>query len=78
MIKSQWVNLKCGSTNISKTANRRAKQMKISDLESYGAYVVVTFGTGFFEFSLGSFSALCKISNFRIFKTLLQTLCKVS
>ena len=52
--------------NISKTANRRAKRTKIWDWESYSAYMEGTFDARFLEFGLGSFGALCKISNFTI------------
>ncbi len=55
--------------NISKTANHRAKRMKIWDSGSYSAYVEGTFIARFLEFGLGSFGALCKISNFTTFKT---------
>ena len=52
--------------NISKTAERRAKRTKIWDLG--------VFESRFLEFSLASFSALCKISDSIIFKTLLLQL----
>ena len=55
--------------NISKTANRRAKRTKIWDSGFYGAYMKGTFDARFLEFGLGSFGALCKISNFTIFET---------
>ncbi len=49
---------------ILKTAGRRAKQMKIQDAQG-------NFRARSFEFILGSFGALCKISDVKIFKTLL-------
>ncbi len=55
--------------NISKTANSRAKRTKIWDSGSYSAFMQGTFDAQFLEF--GSFGALCKISNFTNFKTLL-------
>ena len=55
--------------NISKMAICRAKQMIIWDSGSYSTYMEGTFDARFHEFGLGSFSALCKISNFTIFKT---------
>ncbi len=54
--------------NISKTADSRVKWTKICDSGYYSANMQGTFDAGFIEFGLGSFSALCKISNFRIFK----------
>ncbi len=73
--------------NISKTANRRAKRMKIWDSEYYSAHMEGTFDAQLFQFGLGSFGALCKIFNFTIFKNFaplpifirfIQTLYKVS
>ncbi len=55
--------------NISKMANRRAKRTKVWNSGYYSVYVEGTFDARFLEFGLGSFSALCKISNFTIFKT---------
>ncbi len=60
------VNGKPKMWNISKTADRRVKRTKIWDLESYSAYMEGTFDAQFVEFGLGSFSALCKISNLTI------------
>ena len=58
--------------NISKTDNRRPKRTKIWDSGFYYAYMEGTFDARFLLFGLGSFGALCKISNFTIvFKTLL-------
>ncbi len=48
-------------------ANRRAKRTNIWDSVQYSAYMQGTFDARFLEFGLGSFSALCKISNFTIF-----------
>ncbi len=56
--------------NISKTADRRAKRTKKCDSGYYGTHMEVTVDALFLEFGLGSFSALYKISNFTIFKTL--------
>ncbi len=53
--------------NISKTAIRRAKRTKIWDSACHSAYVEGTFDARFLEFGLGSFGALCKISNFTQF-----------
>ncbi len=52
--------------NILKTAKRRSKGMKIWDSGCYCAYMQGTFDARFLEFGLGSFSALCKISNYTI------------
>ncbi len=70
--------------NILKRANRRAKQMKIWDLGCYSAHMLGTFDAWFLEFDLGSVGALCKFSNFTIFKKsaplpiFIQTIYKVS
>ena len=55
--------------NISKTANRRAKQTKIWDSGSYSAYMEGTFDARFLEFVLGSFGA-----NFQFYKMIFKTL----
>ncbi len=56
-----------------KTVDRRAKRMKICDSSwlSYVLHMLGAFNVWFFEFSLGSFLALCKISDVKIFKRLL-------
>ena len=51
--------------NISKMANRRAKRMKMWDSGSHSACIECTFDARFLELGLGSFGALCKISNFQ-------------
>ncbi len=56
--------------NISKIDHRTAKGTKIWENLIQCKYAG-TFGARFLEFGLGSFGALCKISNFTIFKTLL-------
>ncbi len=53
--------------NILKTADRRVKETKIWDSGYYSAHRQGTFDARFFEFGLGSFSALYKISNFTNF-----------
>ncbi len=58
---------------ISKTADGRAKQTKIWDSGYYSKHMEVTFDAWFLEFGLGSFSTLCNISNFTIFKTLFHS-----
>ena len=57
--------------NISKTAARRAKRTNSWDSGYYSAHIEVTFDGRFLEFGLESCSALCKIFNITIFKTLL-------
>ncbi len=57
--------------NLSKTAYRRAKWKKIWNPGSYSAHMEGTFDARFLDLRLGSFGALCKISNFTTFKTLL-------
>ncbi len=61
--------------NILKTADRRVKGNEIWNLRSYFdmLHMLGTFHVRFFEFSLGSFGALCKISDVKIFKGLLLT-----
>ena len=58
-------------SNMLKTADRRAKWTKIWDSAYYSAYMKGTFDACFLEFGLGSFGALCKISDSMIFETLL-------
>ena len=55
--------------NISKTIDRRATRVKIWDSVYYSAHMEVTFDSRFLEWYLGSFGALCKISNFTVFKS---------
>ncbi len=50
--------------NISKMADRRVKRTKIWDSWYYSTHMDITFDARFLEFGLGSFGALCKISNF--------------
>ncbi len=57
--------------NILKTVDRRAQRTKIWDSGYYSAHVEDTFDALFLEFGLGSFSALCKIADVKIFKRLL-------
>ncbi len=57
--------------NISKMADHRAKLMKIWDSPCYRAHVDGTFDAQFLEFGLGSFGALCQVSDVKIFKRLL-------
>ncbi len=58
--------------SISKREDRRVKRTKIWDSWYYNTYMDVTFDAWFFEFGLGSFSALCKISRIlQCLKTLL-------
>ncbi len=57
--------------NILKMADRRAKRTKIWDPGYYSAYVryfSISDDARFLEFGLGSFGALCKISDVKIFK----------
>ena len=51
---------------IFKTADRRVKWMAIWDSWSYELHMYGTFRVQFFEFTLGSFGALCKISGVKI------------
>ncbi len=57
--------------NILKTADCKAKQMKMWDSQSYVLHIWGTFHVRFFEFSLRSFGALCKIFDVKISKRLL-------
>ncbi len=57
--------------NILKTADSRAKRTEIWDLWCYSAHRLGTFDARFLEFGLGSFGALCKISDIKILKRLL-------
>ncbi len=57
--------------NILKNADHRAKRMKIWDSRCYVLYTGATFHVRFLKFSLGSFGALCKISDVKIFERLL-------
>ncbi len=57
------VNGKPKMWNISKTADRRGKRMKIWDTGSYSAYMLGTFNARFLVFSFRSFGALCKLSD---------------
>ncbi len=50
--------------NISKTASRRAKRMKIWDSGYYSAHTLGNFDARFLEFGLGSFSANFQFYNF--------------
>ena len=59
--------------NILKTADRRAKRMKIWGSWSYVLHMQGTFHVLYFEFSLGLFGALCKISDINILKRLLPS-----
>ena len=65
------VNGKPKMQNNSKTANRRANRTKIWDSGCYSAFRESTCDAQFLEFDLGPFGALCKISHFTMFKTLL-------
>ena len=58
--------------NIFKTAHRRAKWTKMWQSGSYSVYIQGTFDARSLQFGLGSFGALCKISDSTIFETLLQ------
>ncbi len=51
-----------------KTVDRATKQMKGWDSQSYVLHMYVTFHVSFFEFSLGSVGALCRISDIKIFE----------
>ncbi len=55
--------------NILKIVHRRAKGTEIWDSRYYCAQIEVTFDARLLEFGLGSFGALCKISNFTICET---------
>ncbi len=57
--------------DISKTADRRAKRTKIWDSWYYSAHMWGTFDARFHKFGLGSFGALCTISDSAIFESLL-------
>ena len=57
--------------NILKTADCRVKLMKIWDSGCYSTHMEGTFDAQFLDFGLGSFRALCKISDSMIFETLL-------
>ncbi len=52
-------------------ADCRAKPTKIWDSGYYSAQMKDTFDARLLDFGLGSFCALCKISYFTVFKTLL-------
>ncbi len=65
----QWENPKM--CNILKIVDRRVKLMKLWDLRSQELHMQGTFRVRSFEFSLGLFGALCKISDVKIIKRLL-------
>ncbi len=58
--------------NILKTDDGRVKRMNIWDLQCWELHMWGTFYVRFFEFSLGSFGTLCKISDVKTFKRLLS------
>ena len=63
------VNGKPKMWHISKMATCRAKRTKIWDSGPYSAHMERTFDGRFLEFGFRSFGALCRFSNFTIFKT---------